>query len=193
MIVLQRIWWACLLMAALSYGHSSVQAAENLVFISGAFRRSIPIADLEYLADSGEAKGLLSDVLRLTNQEPKQASKLLTASVRMPVVLVSRLLSTSIGEAMLERLAAIASPLHGAQNRGVPALRSAVVLGIDNSTSQLSPIRVLKTYPTENLAINLPAMMALLDQANSISELVRFFSEAPLDGLRGNQTIAPKS
>jgi hypothetical protein len=32
-------------------------AAQNLVFVSGAFRRSIPVADLEHLAQTGQARG----------------------------------------------------------------------------------------------------------------------------------------
>jgi hypothetical protein len=41
-------------------------AAENVVFISGAFRRSIPVADLEHLAATGQARGLLADVMRFS-------------------------------------------------------------------------------------------------------------------------------
>jgi hypothetical protein len=36
------------------------------------------------------------------------------------------------------------------------------------------------------MEVNLPALLALLEKANSISDLVRFFSESPLDGLQGN-------
>jgi YD repeat-containing protein len=73
----------------------------------------------------GEARGLLRDVLRLGRQNPREVSKLLNQSVSLPVVLVSRLLNTRIGEAVLERISAIVYPLN-ASRVGLQALRSAM-------------------------------------------------------------------
>jgi hypothetical protein len=53
-------------------------AAENLVFVSGAFRRSIAVADLEHLAKTGQARGLLADVLSFSRQNPQEIAKLLS-------------------------------------------------------------------------------------------------------------------
>jgi hypothetical protein len=38
------------------------------------------------------------------------------------------------------------------------------------------------------LELSIPALMSLMGKASSISELVRFFSESPLDGLRGENS-----
>jgi hypothetical protein len=175
---------ASVLGLGLSVGIPAVQAADNVVLVSGAFRRSIPVADLEHLAATGQARGLLADVLRLSKQQPADAAKLLKASVPLPVVLVSRLLNTRIGEALLERLAAIVYPLK-ASRAGVPALRSAMVLGIADGKGSLSALGFLRAYPNREMEVNLPALMALASKASSITDLVRFFSESPLDGLRG--------
>ena len=94
-------------------------AAENLVFVSGAFRRSIAVADLEHLAKTGQARGLLADVLSFSRQNPQEIAKLLNQSVSLPVTLVSRLLNTRIGEAILQRLAVIVFPLKASQ-AGIP-------------------------------------------------------------------------
>jgi len=169
----------------------AAHAAENLVFVSGAFRRSIPVEDLNHLARTGEARGLLGDALRLGKQDPKEVAKLLNQSVALPITLVSRLLNTRIGEAILERLARIFYPLK-VPEAGIPAMRSAMVLGIDAGKGSLSPISFLEAYPNNNLAVNLPALMALMQKASSIADLARFFSESPLDGLRGD-TKAPES
>ena len=169
----------------------AAHAAENLVFVSGAFRRSIPVEDLEHLARTGEARGLLRDALRLGKQDPKEVAKLLNQSVALPITLVSRLLFTRIGEALLERLARIFYPLK-VPEAGIPAMRSAMVLGIDAGKGSLSPISFLQAYPNDNLAVNLPALMALMQKASSIADLARFFSESPLDGLRGD-TKAPEN
>jgi hypothetical protein len=181
---------AALLSLGLGVAAPAAMAADNVVLVSGAFRRSIPVADLEHLAATGQARGLLSDILTLSKQKPEEVKKLLNASTTLPVVLVSRLLNTRIGEAILQRLARIIYPLKTSE-MGLPALRSAVVLGIDPQKSTISALSFLRAYPSSNLEVNLPALMGLASKASSISELVRFFSESPLDGLRGEGDTPP--
>jgi hypothetical protein len=182
-----------LLAAALGVGLGAAQplwgttgglAAENLVFVSGGFRRSIPVADLEHLASTGKAQGLLADLLSFSKQQPSQVAKLLNESISMPVTLVSRLLNTRIGEAVLERLAQIVYPLK-APGVGLPALRSAVVMGLVEGNGSLTAVRFLRAYPNDNMEVSIPALLSLMGKTNSIADLVRFFSEAPLSGLRG--------
>jgi hypothetical protein len=155
-------------------------AAENVVFVSGAFRRSIPVSDLEHLASTGRARGLLADVMRFGNQNPAEVAKLLNASLSLPVVTVSRLLNTSIGTRILERLGVIIFPLN-ARSVSLPAMRSAVVLGLADNGGSLSALSFLRAYPSQELAVSLPALLALMQKANSVADLVRFFSESPLD------------
>lgn len=176
---------AALLGLGLAFSGPTALAAQNIVLVSGAFRRSIPVADMELLASSGEARGLLADLLRFSGQKPAEVGKMLNQSFPVPLVLVSRLLNTRIGEALLERLARIVYPLK-TPGVGVPALRSAIVLGIADNNGSLSPMSFLRAYPNSELEVNLPALLGLLSKASSISDLVRFFSESPLDGLRGN-------
>ncbi|SBO44118.1 alpha/beta hydrolase [Cyanobium sp. NIES-981] len=183
---------AALMGLGLSLGSPAAIAAENLVFVSGAFRRSLSVADLEHLATTGESRGLLTDVLRFSNQDPKTVASLLNQSISLPITLVSRLLNTRIGEAVLQRLAQVAYPLK-ARNQGIPALRSALIVGLANGNGSLSAIGFLRAYPTQELEVNIPALLAVMQKASSITELVRFFSESPLDGLRGsNGEAAPK-
>jgi hypothetical protein len=162
----------------------TVQAAERVVLVTGGFRRSIPISEFETLASTGQGTGLLGDLLRLGKQNPKTVGKLLNEKVTLPVPLVSRLLNTRIGEAVLDRVAVIVHPTRSREN-GIPALRAAVVLGIAEGDGQLSAIGFLRAYPTQEMAVNIPALLSLAQKASSISDLMRFFSESPLDGLRG--------
>ena len=174
---------------SLCLGSPAASAAENLVFVSGAFRRSIPVADLQHLASTGETRGLLGDVLRFSNQDPEKISSLLNQSIKLPVPLVSRLLNTRIGEAVLQRLTQVVHPLK-ASGMGIPALRSAVILGLVEGGGSLSAIGFLQAYPTQELEVNIPSLLRVMDKASSITELVRFFSESPLDGLRSNGSEA---
>lgn len=177
---IQRRFLAAALGLSLVASSPASLAAENIVFVSGAFRRSIPVADLEHLAATGQARGLLGDVMRFSGQNPSEVAKLLKASLSLPVVTVSRLLNTSIGERILERLSSIVFPLN-ARQVGLPALRSAVVLGIADNDGSLSPLSFLQAYPSQELAVSLPALLALMQKASSVADLVRFFSESPLD------------
>ncbi|MFN9548583.1 MAG: alpha/beta hydrolase [Cyanobacteriota bacterium] len=163
------------------------QAAERVVLVSGAFRRSIPMAEFETLATTGKASGLLGDLLRLGRQNPRQLSKMLNEKVTLPIPLVSRLLHTRIGDAVLDRVSVIIHPTRSPQD-GVVALRSAVVLGIDEGAGSLSALGFLKAYPTREMAVNVPQLLTLSQKASSISDLIRFFSESPLDGLRSGGT-----
>jgi hypothetical protein len=183
---LRRRLLAPLIVLGLGLSAPAVQAADNLVFVSGAFRRSITVDDLQHLAETGEARGLLSDVIRISEQDPATVSGLLNQSISLPVSLVSRLLGTRIGEALLERLAQIFHPLK-APGVGVPALRSAIVMGLVEGDGEISAISFLRAYPTRELEVNIPNLIAVAEQASSVSELVRFFSESPLDDLRGNE------
>ena len=182
--------WGALLGLSLSMAMPGLQAAEQIVLVSGAFRRSIPVADLEHLAQTGEARGLLGNLLSLSRQKPAEVSKLLNQKVTLPLVLTSRLLTTRIGEALLGRLARIIAPLNAPQT-GVPALRSAVIVGLHEGKGTLTPLGFLQAYPVNEMAISIPALIALANKASSISDLVRFFSESPLDGLRGEPEAKP--
>jgi hypothetical protein len=169
---------------------SAAPAAENVVFVSGAFRRSIPVADLERLAANGQAQGLLGDLLSFGKQKPADVQKMLNESVNLPIGMVSRLLSTRIGVAILDRFGTIVHPMRAREN-GVVALRSAIVLGLNNDKKSLSAISFLRAYPTREMAVSVPALLVLMEKTASIAELVRFFSESPLDGLRGPGAAAP--
>ncbi|WP_255088668.1 MULTISPECIES: alpha/beta hydrolase [unclassified Synechococcus] len=182
--------WGALLGLSLSMAAPGLQAAEQIVLVSGAFRRSIPVADLAHLAQTGEARGLLGNLLSLSRQNPAEVSKLLNQKVTLPLVLTSRLLNTRIGSALLERLAGIIAPLSAPQT-GVPALRSAVILGLNQGNGTLTPLGFLEAYPVNQMAISIPALISLASKASSISDLVWFFSESPLDGLRGEPEAKP--
>ena len=159
-------------------------AAENLVFVSGAFRRSIPVADLEYLAQTGNARGLLADVMAFAKQKPADMAKLLRSELSLPVVLTSRLLNTRIGEALLARAAQIIYPLK-ASGAGIPALRAGVINGLVAGDGKLNAVGFLQAYPVAELEVSIPALLEVVKKASSISQLVTYFTDSPLDGLRG--------
>jgi hypothetical protein len=172
-------WGGAGLAALLTLTAPSVRAAEQVVFVSGAFRRSIPVADLERLARTGEAVGLLGDALRLGGKDPTEVSKLLNHRVTLPLVLTTRLLSTGFGETALEKLSVIIYPLK-APRVGMVALRSATILGLETGSGSLSAVGFLRAYPNEDVAINLPALQSALQGLSGMGNVVKEFLESDL-------------
>lgn len=162
-----------------------VHAAKDVALVSGAFRRSIPVKDIEHLAESGEAIGLLKNLLDLSGQDPGEVSKLLNQKLNLPLVLTSRLVNTRIGEAIIQRIAKIIYPIYTPQaSASVPALRAGVVNGLQLEDGGLTAVSFLKAYPNQVMAVNLPALFSVIEKAESIAGLVKFFSDSPLDGLK---------
>jgi hypothetical protein len=180
----QRLTAAVLSLGLISSSPAAI-AAENVVFVTGAFRRSIAVTDLEYLAETGKARGLIADVLLIAKQKPEEVGKLLKAELSIPLLLTSRLLSTRLGEALLARIAQIIYPLY-AKRSGIPALRAGVINALVATDGKLSAISFLKAYPVDEMEVSIPALLAVLQKAKSVSELIQFFMESPLDGLRGS-------
>ena len=164
---------------------SPALAAKDVALVSGAFRRSIPVKDIEHLANTGKARGLLEQLLVLSEQDPENVAKLLNQKLDLPLVLTSRLINTRIGEAIIRRVGQILYPIYTPQPEvSIPALRAGVINGLHNSGDGLTAVDFLKAYPTEVLAVNIPALFSVIDKAQSISGLVQFFSDSPLDGLK---------
>ena len=164
-----------------------LQAATDVALVSGAFRRSIPVKEFEHLAETGEAIGLLGDLLELSKQDPQEVSQMLNQSLELPLVLTSRLINTRIGDAILRRVARIIHPIYTPQPEvSVPAIRAGVINGLQ-SEAGLTAVSFLKGYPNAVMAVNLPALFGVIEKAESIAGLVQFFSDSPLDGLKEAQ------
>ncbi|QNI98868.1 alpha/beta hydrolase of unknown function (DUF1400) [Synechococcus sp. RS9902] len=164
-----------------------LQAATDVALVSGAFRRSIPVKEIEHLAETGEAIGLLGDLLELSKQDPQEVSQMLNQSLELPLVLTSRLINTRIGEAILRRVARIIYPIYTPEVEvSVPAIRAGVISGLQ-SEDGLTAVSFLKGYPNAFMAVNLPALFGVIEKAESIAGLVQFFSDSPLDGLKEAQ------
>ena len=160
------------------------QAAVDVALVSGGFRRSIQVSDIAHLAKTEEARGLLGDLLKLSGQEPAQVAELLNKNLDVPLVLTSRLMNTRIGEALIRRIAQIIYPISTSETSvSVPAIRAAVIKGLQRPEG-LTAVSFLEAYPNPVMAVNLPALFAVIEKAESIAGLVQFFSDSPLDGLK---------
>ena len=176
-------WSTGLSLSLFTVGSPSL-AATDVALVSGGFRRSIPVKEFEHLANTGEAIGLLGNLLEISKQDPEKMSKLLNQQLSVPLVLTSRLINTRIGEAIIRRVARIIYPIYTPQAEvSVPAIRAGIINGLQQSDG-LTAVGFLKAYPNQVMAVNLPALFAVIEKTESIASLVKFFSDSPLDGLK---------
>jgi hypothetical protein len=160
------------LVTLLALAPGAAPAATELVFVSGAFRRSIPVADLDHLAATGQARGLLADLIRFGRQNPAQLAELLKLAIPLPLVPTSRFLSSAQGTTILERVGQILFPLK-APSEAVPALRAAIINGLVSGDGRITPVAFLNAYPNDQLAVSLPALRSAMKQVEAMSGLVK--------------------
>ena len=161
------------------------KSAENLSLVHGIFNRTISIDLIEDLAKTGEATGSLKNLLRLSNQSPKTIAELLNEEYDLKLVTISKLMYSSIGQVILLRIAKIIHPIKiKDQAITIPALRSGVVSGVLKGNGKLNLIQFLKSYPNKTIAINIPALNKVLKKIESMTELIKFFSGAPLEDMK---------
>ena len=159
-------------------------SATHVAFISGGFKRSVSIENIEHLAKTGEAKGILKELLKFANQDPKNISELLNQKVELPIVLTSRLINSKIGEAIIGRVAKVIHPVKIKDPKvTIPAIRAGIILGIANQGDALTAVEFMKAYPTKIMAISIPELLKVVNKVESVSDLIKFFSSSPLEKL----------
>ncbi len=161
------------------------KSADQLSLVNGIFSRTISIDSLDDLAKTGKAKGRLKNLLKLSNQSPEKISELLNQEFDLPLTVTSKLLHSTIGEVIITRLAKIIYPLKLKNNPiRVPAIRAGVINGIVIGKGKLTMVQFLKSYPNKNVSINIGALSKILNKAETMSELITFFSDSPLEGIQ---------
>jgi len=163
----------------------SIKSAENLSLDYGIFNRTISIESLNQLAKTGKAKRRLKNIIKISNQSSNEIASLLNENLELELVITSKLMYSKIGEAILLQVAKIIHPKKITDKSiSIPALRSGVIKGIVKENGKLSLIEFMKSYPNKTIAINVPALFKVLNKVESISELIKFFSNSPLKGIK---------
>jgi len=133
-------------------GISSVQAAQTVIIHRGSLTRSIKLADLKTLDETGTVPPRLQDAARiLTPQQRSQIEAALKAKFNINAVAASNFLSTEFGNNLSSALATV-TPRR--DRVGVQAVRTALILGA-RAPEGLSLISFIEAYPSQQLDIDL--------------------------------------
>jgi predicted dienelactone hydrolase len=127
--------------------------AENVILNYGALEFSISVDSLETYGQTGKIEGELKSYADFLTPEQLQQFKVgLTTSADFSPLAIAQFLYSFQGEKILERVSKVIKTK--ARQPGFYALRSALILAAADQDSGLTPLNVLKKFPTDALRID---------------------------------------
>ena len=64
------------------------------------------------------------------------------------------------------------------------ALRASVIQGIEIGNGKINLIDFFEAYPTKTVILNVNALSKIINKVESISELLEFFTDSPLNKIK---------
>ena len=162
-------------------------SAEEIKIIYSIFSRTIKVESLKTFASGGDSTKNLRRILRATNTPDKEIRSVLIKDFEIPITIASKLVYSEIGNIFLKRLSSILHPTKANDERtGMLALRASVVQGIKIGDGKINLIRFFEGYPTKTVILDVNALSKVMNKVESISELLDFFTNSPLDKIKTN-------
>jgi len=169
--------------------YPSAKSAENIFLYKGTFSRTIKIEELNKFNETRKASTKLKSLMKITNLDDKDLHDFLSYKIEVPLKSSSRLLKSKIGEVFLERLSKIIHPNKiSDKNIGKKAIRSGIILSSYKNNESINLIDLFKEYPNKNIAIDLNALNTALKKAESLKELIDFYSNSPFQKLKDGRS-----
>jgi predicted dienelactone hydrolase len=142
---------------------TSAQAAQTIVLRRGSTTKSIDLADLKTLTETGNVPPNLEDAARiLTPQQRRQIQNVLKAKYKIDVVATRDFLNTDVGNTLSSNLASV-TPRE--DTVGVLDVKTGLILGA-RSPEGLSLISFIEAYPNRNLDIDVDRAFEVLGNFN---------------------------
>ena len=164
---------------------SRVNAAEEIKIIYSIFSRTIKVSSLKIYAKEGYSTKKLKKILNTTGSTDKEIRNVLNKDFEVPITIASKLLYSEIGNIFLTRLSSIIHPSKADDEKtGVLALRASVVQGLKIGKGNINLINFFEGYPTKTVILNVNALSKVMNKVESISELLDFFTNSPLEKIK---------
>ncbi len=166
---------------------SKANAAEEIKIVYSIFSRTIKVNSLKTFAEEGNSTKKLKRILKATGSADKEIRSLLNKNFEIPITIASKLVYSEIGNIFLTRLSSIIHPPRADDEKtGMLALRSSVIKGIYLGKGQINLIRFFEGYPTKTVILDVNALSRVMNKVESISELLDFFTNSPLEKIKTN-------
>ena len=171
----------------LIFNISKVNAAEEIKIVFNIFSRTIKVNSLKTFAEKGYSPKKLKRLLRATGSQDKEIRSVLNKDFEIPITIASKLVYSEIGNVFLTRLSSIIHPPKADDERtGMLALRASIIGGINLGNGKINLIRFFEGYPTKTIILDVKALSKVMNKVESISELLDFFTNSPLEKIKKN-------
>jgi hypothetical protein len=176
-----------LINSQLFFNVSKAKAAEEIKIVYSIFSRTINVNSLKTYAEEGRSTKKLKRILRATGSPDKEIRSILNKEFEVPITIASKLVYSEIGNVFLTRLASIIhTPRANDKRTGMLALRSSVIQGLVLGNGKISLIKFFEGYPTKTVILDVNALSKVMNKVESISELLVFFTNSPLEKIKSN-------
>jgi len=176
-----------LISSSLFFNFSKANAAEEIKIIYSIFSRTIEVNSLKTFAEEGYSSKKLTKILRATGSPDKEIRSVLNKDFEIPITIASKLVYSEIGNVFLTRLASIIHPPRADDEKtGMLALRASVIQGIHLGNGRINLIKFFEGYPTKTVILDVNALSKVMNKVESISELLDFFTNSPLEKIKTN-------
>ena len=161
--------------------------AEEIKITYSIFSRTIKVNSLKTFAKGGKSTRKLKRILKATGSPDKEIRTVLNKDFEIPITIASKLVYSEIGNVFLTRLSSIIHPPKATDERtGMLALRSSVIQGINIGDGKINLINFFESYPTKTVILDVSALSKVMNKVESISELLTFFTNSPLEKIKTN-------
>jgi len=176
-----------LVISPLSFNFPKANAAEEIKITYSIFSRTIEVKSLKTFAEKGKTTRKLKRILKATGSPEKEIRTVLNKDFEVPITIASKLVYSEIGNVFLTRLSSIIHPPSATDERtGMLALRASVILGINIGNGKINLINFFEGYPTKTVILDVSALSKVMNKVESISELLTFFTNSPLEKIKTN-------
>ena len=176
-----------LLSSQLFFNVSKVNSAEEIKIIYSIFSRTIEVNSLKKYAEEGNSKKNLRRILNQTGSTDKEIRAVLNKDFEIPITIASKLVYSEIGNVFLTRLSSIIHPPRADDEiTGMLALRASVIQGLNLGSGKINLIKFFEAYPTKTVVFDVNALSKVMNKVESISELLDFFTNSPLEKIKTN-------
>jgi len=171
----------------LLFNVSKANAAEEIKITYSIFSRTIKVNSLKTFAKKGKSTRQLKRILKATGSPDKEIRKVLNKDFEVPITIASNLVYSEIGNVFLTRLSSIIHPPRATDEiTGMLALRASVIQGINIGNGKINLINFFEGYPTKTVILDVSALSKVMNKVESISELLTFFTNSPLEKIKTN-------
>ena len=161
--------------------------AEEIKITYSIFSRTIKVNSLKTFENEGKSTRKLKRILKATGSPDKEIRTVLNKDFEVPITIASKLVYSEIGDVFLTRLSSIIHPPRATDERtGMLALRASIIQGIKIGNGKINLINFIEGYPTKTVILDVSALSKVMNKVESISELLTFFTNSPLEKIKTN-------